>query len=78
MFWPSAPFPLSAPLPLGAAYVTILLGGVEQKQRPSGNRDRDAIVVGAGLCHAENERAYIAYAPLFDIFAFRKPFSKRG
>ena len=34
---------------LGAAYVPILLSEVEQEQRPSGNGDREAIVVGAGL-----------------------------
>ena len=26
--------------------------------RPSGNEDREAIVVGAGLCDGEGERAY--------------------
>ena len=71
------PNPSSAPRPLGAAYVTILLSEVEQEQRPSGNGDREAIVVGAGLCDGEGERAYTAYAPHFDIFAFRKPFSKQ-
>ena len=50
---------------------------VEQEQRPSGNGDREAIVVGAGLCDGEGERAYTAYAPHFDIFAFRKSFSKQ-
>ena len=39
----------SAPRPLGAAYAPILLREVEQKQRPIGNGDREAIVVGAGL-----------------------------
>ena len=51
----------SAPRPLGAAYVPILLSEVEQEQRLSGNGDREAIVVGAGLCDGEGERAYIAY-----------------
>ena len=51
-------------------YIHILLSEVEQEQRPSGNRDREAIVVGAGLCDGEGERAYIAYAPHY-IFAFR-------
>ena len=60
---------------LGAAYIPILLSEVEQEQRPSGNGDREAIVVGAGLCDGEGERAYIAYAPHYN-FAFRKPFSK--
>ena len=36
------------------------------KQRPSGNGDREAIVVGAGLCDGEGERAYTAYAPHYD------------
>ena len=70
------PIPSSAPRPLGAAYVPILLSEVEQEQRPSGNGDREAIVVGAGLCDGEGECSYTAYAPHFDIFAFRKPFSK--
>ena len=33
------------------------------EQRPSGNGDREAIVVGAGLCDGEGERAYTGYAP---------------
>ena len=52
----------SAPRPLGTSYVPILLSEVEQKQRPSGNGDREAIVVGAGLCDGEGERAYTEYA----------------
>ena len=44
-----SPFPL-VPRALGAAYVPIVLSEVEHEQRPSGNRDREAIVVGAGLC----------------------------
>ena len=64
-------FPLvPPPRHLGAAYVPILLSEVEQEQRPSGNGDREVIVVGAGLCDGEDERAYIAYAPHY-IFAFR-------
>ena len=51
----------SAPRPLGAAYVPIFLIEVEQEQRPSGNGDREAIVVGAGLCDSEDERAYTVY-----------------
>ena len=57
----------SALRPLGAAYIPILLSEVEQEQRPSGNGDREAIVVGAGLCDGEGERAYTAYAPHYDI-----------
>ena len=53
----------STPLPLGAAQIPILLSEVEQEQRPSGNEDREAIVVGAGLCDGEGERAYTRYAP---------------
>ena len=56
----------SAPRPLGAAYVPILLSDVEQ-ERPSGNGDREAIVVGAGLCDDEGERAYTGYAPHFSF-----------
>ena len=48
--------------PLGAAYIPILLSEVEQEKRPSGNEDREAIVVGAGLCDGEGERAYTTYA----------------
>ena len=57
------PFSSSAPQPLGAAYIPILLSEVEQEQRPSGSGDREAIVVGAGLCNGESERVYTAYAP---------------
>ena len=58
-----APISSSAPRPLGAAYVPILLSQVEQEQSPSGNGDREAIVVGAGLCDGEGERAYTVYDP---------------
>ena len=64
------PLSSSALRPLGAAYIPILLSEVEQKQRLSGNEDREAIVVGAGLCDGEGDRAYTAYAPHY-IFAFR-------
>ena len=59
-----------SPFPL-VPYVPILLSEVEQEQRPSGNGDREAIVVGAGLCDGEGERAYIGYAPHY-IFALKK------
>ena len=59
-------FSSSAPRPLGAAYVPILLSEVEQEQRPSGNGDREAIVVGAGLSDGEGERAYTEYAPTLE------------
>ena len=59
------PISSSAPRPFGAAYIPILLSEVEQEQRPSGNGDREAIVVGAGLCDGEGERAYTAYAPRY-------------
>ena len=36
--------------PLGAAYVPILLSEFEQEQRHIENGDREAIVLGAGLC----------------------------
>ena len=44
-----SPFPLVPRGPFGAAYIPILLSEVEQEQRPSGNGDREAIVVGAGF-----------------------------
>ena len=65
------PISSSALRPLGAAYILILLSEVEQEQRPSGNGDREAIVVRAGLCGGEGERAYTAFAPHY-IFTFRK------
>ena len=58
------PFSSSAPRPLGAAYVPILLGEVEQEQRPSENGDREAIVLEGGLCDGEGERAFIVYDPI--------------
>ena len=61
----------SAPRPLGAANVPILLSEVEQEQRPSGNGGREANVVEAGLCDGEGERAYTAYAPHYNLFASR-------
>ena len=56
-------FPLVPRGPLGPE--------VAQEQRPSGNGDREAIVVGAGLCDREGERAYTAYAPHYINFASR-------
>ena len=41
-----------------AGFVSIFLSEVEQKQRPSGHGDREAIVVGADLGDGEGERAY--------------------
>ena len=61
------PISSSALRPVGAAYNPILLSEVEQEQIPSGNGDREAIVVGAGLCDGEGERAYTAYASHYDI-----------
>ena len=61
------PLSSSALLPLGATYVPILLSEVEQEQKPSGNEDREAAVVGAGLCDGEGERACTAYAPHYDV-----------
>ena len=55
----------SALRPIGSAYVPILLSEVEQEQKPSGNEDREAIVVGAGLCDGEGERAYTANSGRF-------------
>ena len=39
-------------------YAPMLLSGVEQGQRPIGNEDREAIVVGASLCDGKGQRAY--------------------
>ena len=65
-------FPLVPSVPLAPlTFVPILLSEVEQEQRPSGNGDREAIVVGAGLCDGECKRAYIGYAPHYN-FAFNK------
>ena len=58
-----SPFPLVS---LWDAYVPILLREVEQDQRPSRNGDREAIVVGVGLCDGEGERAYTGYAPTLE------------
>ena len=58
------PISSNAPRPLGAAYVPILLSEVEKEQRLSGNGDREAIVVGAGLCDDEGERVYTVYDPI--------------
>ena len=55
------PISSSALRPLGAAYVPILLCEVEQEQKHSGNGDREAIVLGDGLCDVEGERAYTVY-----------------
>ena len=55
------PISSSALRPLGAAYIPILLNEVEQEQRPSGKEDREATVVGAGLCDGEGECACSAY-----------------
>ena len=55
------PISSSALRPLGAIYVLILLSEVEQEQRPNRNGDREAIVVGAGLCDGEGEQAYTVY-----------------
>ena len=57
------PISSSAPRSLRAAFIPILLSEVEQEQRPSGNGDREAIVVGAGLRDVEGERAYTGFAP---------------
>ena len=59
-----APISTSAPRPVGTAYVPILLCEVEHQQRPSGNGDRDAIVMGAGLCDGDVERAYTVFDPI--------------
>ena len=65
------PFPLVHAVPW-AAYVSILLSEVEQEQIPSGNSDREAIVVGAGLWDGEGERAYT----VFDLILVGKKYLK--
>ena len=54
-----SPCPLSssAPWPFEIAFVAILLNEVEQDQGRSGNGDCETIVVKAGLCDGEGERA---------------------
>ena len=71
-----SPFPLVPRGPLGPLIFpschrprflpSILAIEVEQEQRPRGNGDREAIVVGAGLCDGEGERAYTEYAPTLE------------
>ena len=68
------PISSSAPRPLGAAYVPILLSEGEQEQRPSGNGDREAIVVRAGVCDGEGECAYTVYDPILDEEKYLKLF----
>ena len=60
------PISSSAPRPPGAAQIPILLSEVEQEQKSSGNGDREAIVVGAGLCDGDGERACTEYAPTIE------------
>ena len=60
------PIPFNTPRPLGAAYVPILLSEVEQEHRPSGNGARETIVVEAGLCDGEGERACTVFYPVLD------------
>ena len=56
-------FPLVPRGPLGPLHVPISLSEVEQEQKPSGNGDLEAILVGARLCDGEGERADTEYAP---------------
>ena len=70
------PISSSALRPLGAAYVPILLSEIEQEQKPSGNGECEAIVVGAGLCDAEGERAYIVYDPMLGGEKYLKYFKR--
>ena len=78
MFLGYVPNSSSAPRILGAAYVHILLSDVEQEQRPSGNGDREAIVVGAGLCDDEGGRAYTVYDPTFFLRRYSCSFQTLG
>ena len=61
-----SPFLLSPAAPWGRL-CSIFLSEVEQEQRPSGTGAREAIVVGAGLCDGEGERAYTGYAPRLPV-----------
>ena len=63
-----SPISSSAPWPLGASHVPILQSEVEQEQRPSEKRDSEAIVVGAGHCDGDGERAYTVLRSLL-VFA---------
>ena len=58
------PISSSAPRHFGAPYVPILLSEAEQEKRPYGYGDRGAIVVRAGLCDREGDRAYTVYDPI--------------
>ena len=71
-----APISSSARRPLVAAYVPILLSEVEQEQRHSGNGDHEAIVVGAGLCVGEGERAYTVCDPILGVQKYLKYFKR--
>ena len=57
------PYPLVPRGPLGPIMFPSL-SEVEQEQRLSGKGDHEAIVVGAGLCDGEGERAYTVYVPI--------------
>ena len=48
----------------GPLCVPMLLSEVEQEQIPSRNGDREVIVVGAGFCDGEGDRAYTVYVPI--------------
>ena len=57
-----------APVSSSDPLILILLSEVEQEQKPSGGKGyREAIVVGAGLCDGEGERAYTIYDPHFSF-----------
>ena len=71
-----APFSPIAPQPLGAAYVPFVQSEVVQEQRPSGNGDREATVVGAGLCDGERERAYTVYGYILGGETYLKSFTR--
>ena len=45
----------------------LVLSVDEQEQRSSGNGDREAIVVEAGVCDGGGERAYTGYSPNFSF-----------
>ena len=69
-----SPFPLVSSGSFGAAYIPILLNEDLQEQRSSGNGDREAIVVGAGLCDFEGVRAYTVYDPILFLRRYSSSF----
>ena len=66
------PIPSSAPR---VAYVPILLSEFEQEQRQSGNGEREAIVMGAGLCDGETS-VHTSHRPHIMLFSLSESLFK--